>query len=279
VWIDVQTKMEETQIPSTTITTDFLRDMGFCQPSMGMILGTGFGRFSEMLEVEARVKYNDIPGFPVSTVAEHAGYLVSARHGKTRLVIMQGRIHRYEGYSPEQVTFPVRIMHQLGARTLFVTNAAGGLNRFFQVGDLMSIVDHIDMMGGDPPPRIGPPDFRSRPVYDEELRIVLADVAAKSGMTLRSGVLSSMLGPSFETPAEIAMLRRFGADAVSMSTVPEVVVASQLNMRIAGVSCISNMCVGDEPSPIKHEDVAVVVNDAIDRFSLLMTGMLEEINL
>ena len=269
--------MIETLSDVAVDTARFLKERRFHNPSVGMILGTGFGRFAEQLQIEARIPYNEIPGFPVSTVAEHAGNLVYCRHNETGLVIMQGRIHRYEGYSPEEVTFPVRVMHHLGVRILFVTNAAGGLNPFFHVGDLMMIVDHINMMGGAPLPVIGVPDPASGPVYDADLQKAMISVASKRNVTLRSGVLSAMLGPSFETPAEIAMLRQLGADAVSMSTVPEVVVASQLHMRLAGISCISNMCVG-EVDPVNHEAVAVVVNAAVDRFSSLMTGLLNEIH-
>ena len=268
--------MLETQPDVAADTARFLKRQGFHAQSVGMILGTGFGRFAEQLQIEARIPYNQIPGFPVSTVAEHAGNLLNCRYSEISIAIMQGRIHRYEGYSPDEVAFPVRVMHHLGIRTLFVTCAAGGLNPFFRVGDLMMIEDHINMMGGAPLPVIGDPDPVSGPVYDAGLQKTLISVASKRNITLRSGILTAMLGPSFETPAEIAMLRQQGADAVSMSTVPEVVVASQLGVHIAGVSCISNMCVGSM-EPVNHEDVALVVNAAGERFSSLMTGFFNEI--
>ena len=269
--------MTET-LPDTAVdAARFLERQGFQGQTVGIILGTGFGRFAEQLQIETRIPYSEIPGFPVSTVAEHAGNLVYCRYNEISIAVMQGRIHRYEGYSPDEVAFPVRVMHQLGIRTLFVTSAAGGLNPSFRVGDLMMIEDHINMMGGAPLSVIGGPDPASRPVYDAGFQKALLCVALKRNITLRRGVLSAMLGPSFETPAEIAMLRQLGADAVSMSTVPEVVGASRLGMHIAGVSCISNMCVGTVEQ-VNHEDVALVVNAAVDRFSSLMTGFLNEIN-
>lgn len=257
-------------------TAGFLEQYGFHDADIGMILGTGFGRFVEDMQDAHALSYARIPHFPVSTVPDHAGNLVCGRVGRARVLAMQGRVHRYEGYSPAQVTFPVRVMRHLGVSTLIVTNAAGGLNPFFMTGDLMLIEDHINMIAG---PVLENPDEQrtaTPPCYAESLNRIVLEAAMTLRMPLRRGILAAMLGPSFETPAEIAMLRQIGADAVTMSTIPEVTLACALGMSVMGLSCISNMCVG-EVETVRHEEAVAVVNAAGDRFSTLMRSVIPAI--
>ncbi|MBI4551903.1 MAG: purine-nucleoside phosphorylase [Candidatus Latescibacteria bacterium] len=255
-------------------TAQFLRQRGFDRATAGLILGTGFGRFVDHLTVDALLPYPQIPHFPVSTVPDHAGNLVCGRLQGLRLLIMQGRFHRYEGYPPSAVTFPVGVMHRLGITTLIVTNAAGGLNPGFVPGDLMVVDDHLVLMGGSALTGLEDEVPRSIPSYSRRLNDMAFALAAADRMPLRRGVLAWMLGPAFETPAEIAMLGRAGADAVTMSTIPEVAMASALGMQVMGISCIANMCVGADRPPVTHEDVMATVGRAVDRFSDLMRRML-----
>lgn len=255
-------------------TVQFLEAQGFHGTSVGMVLGTGFGRFVDHLLVEKMLPYQQIPHFPVSTVQDHAGRLVCGRVSGRRVLAMQGRFHRYEGYTPAEVTFPIQVMRQLGVTTLIVTNAAGGLNPFFAVGDLMVIDDQIHMMGGSVLAGIDDALPPCIPSYSQRMNDAVVSLACANRITLRRGILAGMLGPAFETPAEIAMLRQLGADAVTMSTLPEVAMACALDMPVMGMSCIANLCVGPDRPPVRHEDVVAIVGSAVDRFAVLMRQFL-----
>lgn len=223
-------------------------------PEIGIILGTGLGGLAREIAVEAEVPYAEIPGFPLSTVETHAGRLLLGRLGGRPVVAMQGRFHRYEGYDLQQVTFPVRVLHALGARTLIVSNACGGMNPLWGPGDLVLLSDHINLLGDNPlvganDERMGPrfPDM-SAP-YDPELRALARKAALELGIMLREGVYVAVPGPNLETRAEYRMLRALGADVVGMSTVPEVIVAGHQGMRTIGISIITDQCLPDALEP------------------------------
>ncbi|MED0655240.1 purine-nucleoside phosphorylase [Anoxybacillus geothermalis] len=239
---------------------DVLRQRMPAPPAIGLILGSGLGVLAEEIEEAVCIPYEEIPGFPVSTVEGHAGRLVCGRLEGAAVVAMQGRFHYYEGYSLREVTFPVRVMKALGVRQLIVTNAAGGVNEQFRPGDLMIISDHINLLGTNPligpnDPELGPrfPDLTE--AYSRRLRQLAKEAAAKLGLRVQEGVYVANTGPSYETPAEIRMIRTLGGDAVGMSTVPEVIVARHGGMEVLGISCISNMAAGMSDAPLHHDEV------------------------
>ncbi len=230
------------------------------KPEIGLILGSGLGVLAEEIQNPVVIPYTEIPEFPVSTVEGHAGQLVIGELEGKNVIAMQGRFHFYEGYAMDKVTFPVRVMKYLGVEKLIVTNAAGGVNESFEAGDLMILSDHINNMGTNP--LIGPnnnefgarfPDM-SEP-YCKELRKLARDVAAEIGLKVQEGVYVGNTGPSYETPAEVRMLRTLGGDAVGMSTVPEVIIARHSGMKVLGISCISNMAAGILDQPLTHDEV------------------------
>ncbi|MGB0415736.1 MAG: purine-nucleoside phosphorylase [Coraliomargarita sp.] len=230
------------------------------QPELGLILGSGLGFFADdRIEVAGRVAYESIEGFPVSTVPGHAGQFVYGTLNGKRVLCMQGRFHYYEGYSMAQLTLPVRLMAQCGVKALLVTNAAGGINRSYRPGDFMVIRDHINFLGTNPLIGADPgqgarfPDMTE--AYDADLRAALFAHAKSAGLSLHEGVYLATTGPSFETPAEIHAFEVLGADAVGMSTVPEVIVARQQGMRVLGISCITNAAAGMSDGPLSHEEV------------------------
>lgn len=230
-------------------------------PKVGLILGSGLGAFADRLERKVAIPYADLPHFPSSSVPGHAGKLVLGEVGGTPVVVMQGRVHAYEGYAQNEVVFPARVLCRLGIHTLIVTNAAGGIHPDFSPGDLMVLTDHLNLSGQNPlrgpnDDRLGPrfPDM-SEP-YSRALTVKLLEVGRSLGLTLRTGVYAILSGPSYETPAEIRMLRTLGADAVGMSTVPEVIAARHMGVRVAGVSCITNFAAGIGEVPLSHEEVA-----------------------
>ena len=233
-------------------------------PDFAVILGTGLGGLVEEIEVSAEIAYEDIPGFPLSTVESHAGRLLFGILGGKKVVAMQGRFHRYEGYSMQQIVFPVRVMHALGARTLIVSNACGGMNPLWKPGELMLLADHINLLGDSP--LIGPNDDSLGPrfpdmsqPYDEELRAVARTVASELRIVLREGVYVAVTGPNLETRAEYRFLRGIGADVVGMSTVPEVIAAVHMSMRVLGVSIITDACL---PDALQAVDVAQIIATA-----------------
>lgn len=230
------------------------------QPEMGIILGSGLGGFAEVMEEAVSIPYRDIPHFPVSTVEGHKGELVFGKVMGKSVVAMQGRFHYYEGYSMQEVTFPVRVMQVLGVTGLIVTNASGGINPSYRPGDLVLIKDHLNFMGENPLrganlSSLGPrfPDLSEG--YDLEWRQKALTVAREIGIHPQEGIYAAMGGPSYETPAEIRFLRTVGADLVGMSTVPEVIVANHGGMRVLGISCVTNMAAGILPQRLSHAEV------------------------
>ena len=249
-------------------------------PEVGVILGTGLGALTREIEIAAMIEYPEIPGFPRSTVESHAGRLLCGRLGGKTIVAMQGRLHRYEGYSLQQVTFPIRVLKALGARSLVVSNACGGMNPDWNAGDLMLITDHINLLGDNPlsganDDRLGPrfPDM-SAP-YDDRLGNLARGVARERGITLREGVYVAVAGPNLETRAEYRMLKALGADVVGMSTVPEVIVAVHAGLPVLGLSIITDMCIPEELEPASLEKIIAVANEAEPKLSAVVRGVLE----
>jgi purine-nucleoside phosphorylase len=227
--------------------------------AIGLILGSGLGGLTRSIQESVRIPFAEIPGFPEATVAGHDGALIVGKLSGRQVAALSGRFHMYEGHSAALAAFPVRVLRALGARVLFVSNAAGGISPKLAVGDLMMICDHLNLMGANPlvgslqPGESRFPDMTD--AYDPGLRRALRTTAEKLGITLREGVYAGLLGPSYETPVEVKMLRTLGADAVGMSTVPEVIVARALGMRVAGVSCITNAAAGVTGAALSHEEV------------------------
>jgi purine-nucleoside phosphorylase len=247
--------------------------------SVAIVLGSGLGGFAEDLKDAVAIPYQEIPGFARSTVEGHAGRLVIGKIGEVAIAAMQGRFHFYEGYSLEQVTFPTRVLKLLGVHTLLLTNAAGTLNIEFTPGSLMLISDHLNLLGDNPlrgenDPRFGPrfPDLTS--VYAPELQSVVIDEARAMGLNVRRGIYAGLSGPSYETPAEIHMLRSLGADAVGMSTVPEAIVARHMNMRVVGISCITNLAAGVSDALVDHSQVMATGERVRAQFSELLRRVL-----
>lgn len=241
--------------------------IGPVRAPIGMVLGSGLGGLADEVEDARIISYRQIPHLPSSTVPGHAGRLVAGRWHGREVVVLSGRIHRYEGHDPSKVSMPVQMLAAMGVDTLVVTNAAGAINAAFAPGDLMLISDHINLMGGNPlvgmnDDRIGPrfPDMTE--AYSRELREIALRLAAARGVTVREGVYAGVLGPSYETPAEIRMLRALGADAVGMSTVPEVIAARHVGMRVLGLSCLTNMGAGMSGSVLDHAEVKEVAGKA-----------------
>ncbi|OLN27745.1 purine-nucleoside phosphorylase [Desulfosporosinus metallidurans] len=229
-------------------------------PELGIILGSGLGSFADLVEEKIVISYKDIPHFPISTVEGHAGQLVFGKVSGRKVMVMQGRFHYYEGYSMQEVTFPIRVMQVLGATGLIVTNAAGGINSGFHPGDLILIKDHLNLMGDNPLRganllSLGPrfPDLSEG--YDLEWRQKALTIARELGINPQEGVYAAMSGPNYETPAEIRYLRTIGADMVGMSTVPEVIVANHGGMQVLGISCVTNMAAGILAQKLNHTEV------------------------
>ena len=248
-------------------------------PEVAIILGTGLGGLAKKIESPVVIEYGDIPGFPLSTVESHAGRLISGRLSGRPVLAMQGRFHRYEGYSLRQATFPVRVIRHLGAQTLIVSNACGGMRPDWRAGDLMLIADHINLLGDNP--LVGPNDDRLGPrfpdlsaAYDERLRSTARLVAAEQGTVLREGVYVAVAGPNLETRAEYRMLRDLGADVVGMSTVPEVLVAVHGGMRVLGVSIITDMCIPETLEPASLAKILAVAGEAEPKLTDLVAGVI-----
>lgn len=249
-------------------------------PDVAIILGTGLGALGRAIETELVIDYADIPGFPLSTVESHAGRLLCGTLGGKTVVAMQGRFHLYEGYSAQQVAFPVRVMRELGAHTLIVSNACGTLHPLWNAGEIMLIADHINLLGTNPlvganDEALGPrfPDM-SAP-YDEELRARAREVALEQKIVLREGVYVAITGPALETRAEYRMLRTIGADVVGMSTVPEVIVANHAGMRVLGLSIITDMCVPETLEPVTLARIIAAARGAEPDLTALVRGVME----
>jgi len=260
----------------------FLLNRAPLRPEIGLILGSGLGTLADAIVEAVTVDYADIPHFPVPTVAGHAGKWVIGRLAGRGVAAMKGRFHRYEGYDGATIAFPVRVMKELGITTLLVTNAAGGVNPSFCPGDLMLIRDHLNLTFHNP--LIGPnddslgarfPDMSE--AYSRRLGRIAVRAADALGIALREGVYAAMIGPSYETPAEIRMLRKLGADAVGMSTVPEVIVARHAGLEVLGISCITNMAAGILDQPLSHAEVMETGERVQQTFRKLILGILEEL--
>lgn len=269
---------------SVSKTATFLQErLNLESPPLLLVLGSGWGEAVErLIETEAALGYEEIPGFPVSTVAGHAGRLVVGRVAGRQVLIMQGRFHYYEGYSMQEITFPIRVFKDLGGQALFLTNAAGGIDAAFSPGDLMVIRDHLNLMGDNPlrgpnEDRWGPrfPDMTS--AWDADLREVLHTAGAESGVMLQEGVYCAVSGPNFETPAEVRAFAFLGANAVGMSTVPECLVARHMGLRVVGLSCITNVAAYDGGDPLSHEEVGEVAQRARAGVGALMGSALPKI--
>ena len=263
---------------------DFIRSHTTHRPRLGLILGSGLNPLADEVVGADRIPYGDIPHFPRPGVEGHKGQLVVGQLAGQEVLIMQGRAHAYEGYTLQQVTLPVRVMHELGIGTLILTNAAGGLNPTFHAGDLMLINDHIGLMaivGGNPlwgpnDPTLGPRFPAMNKAYDPELRALTRRVAAELGIELREGVYIGLGGPTFETPAEVRFVRMIGGDACGMSTVPEVIVARHMGMRVLGISGISNVAISD-PDAVEepnHEEVMAAGQVMVPKLMALLRGVL-----
>jgi purine-nucleoside phosphorylase len=261
---------------------EVIRARSTLEPEVGIILGTGLGGLAEEIVVEATIPYQEIPGFPLSTVESHAGRLLLGRLANRAVVAMQGRFHRYEGYGLGEVTFPVRVMRALGAEILIVSNACGGMNPLWNPGDLVLLSDHINLLGDNP--LVGPNDERLGPrfpdmsaPYDPELRALARAAAVELGITLREGVYVAVAGPNLETRAEYRMLRGMGADVVGMSTVPEVIVAAHAGMRTIGISIITDQCLPDALEPADIGRIIATAGRAEPSLTRLITRVVEQL--
>lgn len=251
-------------------------------PTVGIVLGTGLGALAQEIVPEATIPYPDIPHFPRSTVASHKGQLVCGTLAGQTVVAMEGRFHLYEGYSAAEVTFPVRVMKELGCRYLFVSNACGGLNPVYNKGDLMVIDDHINLLGLNP--LVGPNDDRLGPrfpdliePYDHNLQKIALQVALEQNIVAHRGVYVAVLGPNLETRAEYRFLRTIGADVVGMSTVPEVLVAVHAGLRVLGFSIVTDMCLPDALKPVSLEEIIAVAQEAEGKLRTIVRGVLERL--
>ena len=261
---------------------DFIKGKSNTQPKIGLILGSGLGVLADEIQNAVKIKYNDIPNFPISTVEGHAGQLVIGNLEGKEVVAMQGRFHYYEGYSQQEITFPVRVMKALGVDTIVVTNADGVANVNFEPGDLMVIKDHINLSGSNPligknDERFGPrfPDMSTayKPKYVE----LVKECAKELNMKIQEGVYAFFSGPTYETPAEVRMAQILGADAVGMSTAPEVIVASHSSMDVIGISCITNMAAGILDQPLDHEEVIETTQKVKSEFLSLVKNVVNKI--
>lgn len=252
------------------------------KPKIGIVLGSGLGIYIDQIQNKTVIPYEDIPHFKRTSVEGHSGALIFGEVQGVNVVALQGRLHPYEGYAMEEIVLPVRVLAALGIEILFLTNASGGINTNFHPGDLVIINDHINLSGRNP--LVGPniaelgprfPDMGN--AYDKELREVLASVAKNHHVDLKTGVYCSVLGPTYETPAEIRMLRILGADLVGMSTVPEVIAANHLGLKVAGVACVTNYAAGIKEEKLSHADVKKVAEKAMVGFATVLTETIGEL--
>jgi purine-nucleoside phosphorylase len=264
-------------------TVDFVRMHCGQQPALGLILRSGFGEYANSFTDSIVLPYSNLPNFPRSTIPIHPGNLIVGSVERIPCIALQGRLHFYEGYSMRDIAFLIRLLGGLGIKRLIVTNAAGGMNLDFEPGDLMLITDHINMMGSNP--LIGfPPDESSTrfpdmsEAYDARMREIALEVARRKEIILHQGIYIGVSGPNFETPAEIRMYRTLGADAIGMSTVPEVIVAAQMGIRVLGISCISNMAAGISSQKITDDEVLETAKKASRKLYSLLNGIIKAVN-
>lgn len=287
---DTQTAVEtEDLYARATAASGTIRSLTPLQPQLGLILGSGLGDFADRVDNATVIPYSEIPNFPVSTVAGHSGRLVIGTIGGIPIAVMQGRVHAYEGYSMAQVSFPVRVLGALGIKRLIITNAAGGINTRYGQGAIVAISDHINLTGanaalGPNEARFGPRFFDMTQAYSPALRQLAREEAAKQGWKLDEGVYVAVLGPSYETPAEIRAFRTLGADLVGMSTVHEVIVARHMGIELLGLSVVTNMAAGvpqsaeeTEAQPINHEEVMDTGRRIASQFTGLLTALIPQL--
>lgn len=253
------------------------------RPRIGLVLGSGLGGFADSLTEATRVSYAEIPAFPQSTAIGHAGRMVIGKAGEVPVAAMQGRVHLYEGYSAEQITFPIRVFARMGIRAVILTNAAGGINLGYSQGVLVLLRDHINLQGTNP--LVGPNDDRfgvrfpdMTQAYARDYREIARAASAKLGITLHEGVYAALLGPSYETPAEIEYLRRIGADLVGMSTAAEVIAARHLGMKVLAISCVTNMAAGILDQPLSHAEVMETGERVKGTFESLLRAVIPQMN-
>ena len=261
-------------------TVDYLKDKGFEKPEVGIILGTGLGQLIDAVEILKEVSYNHIPNFPTATVEFHKGKLIYGNLGGKKVIVMQGRFHIYEGYTLQDVTYPVRVMQQLGISTLLVSNAAGAINLDFKKGELMLIDDHINLQGSSPLAVRGIEQMGERFVdmsapYDTNINATFKSIAKTKNITLHQGVYASVVGPQLETRAEYRMLKIIGADAVGMSTVPEVIVANHLKLKVAAVSVLTDECDPDNLKPVNIAEIIAMAEKAEPDMVALFKTLIE----
>ena len=262
---------------------EFLRQRSELRPRIAVVLGSGLGAFADQIANRRVVPYPEIPHFPRSTVQGHSGNLVLGVVGKVPIAVMQGRVHYYEGYSMQEVTFPTKVMAQFGIKRLILTNAAGGINKRFKPGRLMIIEDHLNLQSTNPllgpnEDRFGLRFFDMSEAYDREMRKAASAAARKLTLSVHRGIYAAFTGPSYETPAEIRMLRTLGADAVGMSTVPEVIVANHMGVKCLGISCITNMAAGVIKQKVNHEEVMLMGERVKGDFIRLLRAILPRLH-
>ncbi len=270
------------QYEKVKVCYEYCRTVTDFQPRVGLILGSGLGNYARNMKVECEIPYGDIPDFPVSTVAGHDGRFLFGFIGDVPAVVMKGRVHFYEGYTPQEVVLPIRVMKLLGIEVLFLTNASGGINRNFQVGDFMMITDQISNFV--PSPLIGEnvselglrfTDMTN--IYDLELQELIRKTSAEEGIPIQEGVYVQTSGPNYESPAEIRMFAALGADAVGMSTAGEALAARHADIRVCGISCVSNMASGISKEKLKHEDVQIAADKRAKDFERLVTQIIRKL--
>ena len=263
-------------------TKDFIDSKSKIKPKVGIVLGTGLGNLSSEIKVEISIPYSTIPNFPISTVEGHQGQLIFGTLNNTSIVAMQGRFHYYEGYTLKECTFPIRVMHALGIENLLISNASGGVNPLFEIGDIMLVNDHINLLPGNPLrgkniDELGPrfPDM-SEP-YSKKLNQLISKIASKNNIKLQHGVYAALSGPTFETPAEYKMIYTLGADAVGMSTVPEVIIANHMSLPCIALSIISDLGVAGKIVEISHKEVQEVAQKVEPKMTFIIKELLNEL--
>ncbi len=261
-------------------TVEYLKSKGFEQPEIGIVLGTGLGKLVENVEIQAEISYAEIPNFPVATVEFHKGKLIYGVFGGKKVIVMQGRFHLYEGYTLQEITFPIRVLEKLGIHSLFISNAAGALNLTFKKGELMLIDDHINLQGGSPLAFQGVEKLGNRFVdmlepYDSVYIKLLLRIAQEQSIKLNKGVYASVVGPQLETKAEYRMLKIIGADAVGMSTVPEVIVAKQLNIKTSAIAVLTDECDPDNLKPVNIPEIMELAGKAEPLLIVLINELIK----
>jgi len=261
-------------------TVEYLKDKGFDQPEIGIILGTGLGKLVNEINIITEVSYNHIPNFPTATVEFHKGKLIFGELAGKKVIVMQGRFHVYEGYTLQDVTYPVRIMQKLGIKTLLVSNASGAINLNFKKGELMLINDHINLQGSSPLAFKGVSELGERftdmsAPYDEKMNLAFKTIAKANNITLHEGVYASVVGPQLETKAEYRMLKIIGADAVGMSTVPEIIVANHLKLNVAAVSVLTDECDPDNLKPVNINEIIEMATKAEPNMIVLFKALIK----